>query len=95
MKNTIKAFINYSERTNTRYYQIFEIVDYLPQEDEFTKIREVKLDPDFQNNEVYEYDYYEVEKFDQEQYKEDVEYLAEDEVNKDDYYDYEYLAIKK
>lgn len=95
MKNTMKVYINYSERTNTRYYQDFEIIDYLPQEDEFTKIREVRLDPDFQNPKVYDYDYYEIEKFNHEEYEKDIKYLGENEVNKNDYYDYEYLAIKK
>lgn len=65
----IKAYTSYSERTNTRYYRDFEIVDKLPGIGEViyeycgdrktvTEINEVMLDYEQGNDKVYDYKYY-------------------------------------
>ena len=64
----IKAYTRYNEKYNIRYYKYFDIVADLPkvgdeynQEEEFViEIKKVALDSEQGNDEVYNYDYYEV-----------------------------------
>lgn len=70
MKN-IKAYVDYDNETKTHYYQQFDIVEKLPSvgdvcyEDPFQKetivdIKEVSIDTEQGNDEVYNYLYYEL-----------------------------------
>jgi hypothetical protein len=66
MKPTIKAYVGYSERSNTHFYQNFEIVSSIPSVgDEFDglaveDITPVVLDCEQGSDRVYDYDYYEI-----------------------------------
>lgn len=66
----IKAYVSYTERTNTRHYKNFEIVNKLPEINEnynyryggekVTEINQVTLDCEQGSDEVYNYKFYEV-----------------------------------
>jgi hypothetical protein len=64
MKPTIKAYVNYSEYSNTHYYRQFQIVEYLPavgdEIDGWTveSIDPVTLDCEQGSDQVYDFDYY-------------------------------------
>lgn len=65
MKSTIKAYTDYDERRNIHYYRNFEIVDQLPEVQEYDdrKIIEIiplELDCEQGSPEVWNYDYYEI-----------------------------------
>jgi hypothetical protein len=70
MKPTIKAYVGYSERSNTHYYRDFEIVFYLPSVGdeidgwEVKDVTPVNLDCEQGSDRVYDYDYYEIEMLD-------------------------------
>ena len=68
-KNKIKAYTGYNQRTDTRYYNYFEIVSKLPEigENDYgfegykvVEINPVKLDVQQNDDDVYNYDFYEV-----------------------------------
>lgn len=64
----IRAYVSYSERTNTHYYTDFTVVDELPkigeknlnESEEIVDVTPVDLDCDQGNDDVYKYDYYKV-----------------------------------
>jgi hypothetical protein len=70
MKPKIKAYVGYSERSNTRYYRDFEIVPYLPSVGdeidgwEVQDITPVVLDCEQGSDRAYSYDYYEIDMVD-------------------------------
>lgn len=67
MSKYIKAWIGYNDKNKTHYYENFEVVENLPEiEKEFwndrkiSKIKEVELDCEQPNYDVYNYNFYEI-----------------------------------
>lgn len=64
---TIKAYTSYNERTNKRFYRNFELIGELPCVGEVNNDLTVKdiypayLDSEQDSEEVYDYDFFEVE----------------------------------
>jgi hypothetical protein len=95
MKRTIKAYVGYSERTNTHFYRTFEIVSDLPSIGdeingwEVEGISPVSLDCEQGSDSVYDYDYYEIELID----SVGLELFPDD--DPDCYHDALYYAVRK
>ena len=71
----IKAYVNYNEREKIHYYQMFDVVEVIPKyynDEEVVDIKEVRLDAEQGNDEVYKYDFYEITTIDDE--KEESQY---------------------
>ena len=59
----IKAYVNYNERKKIHYYQMFDVVEVIPKyynDEEVVDIKEVRLDAEQGNDEVYKYDFFEI-----------------------------------
>ena len=59
----IKAYVNYNEREKIHYYQMFDVVEVIPKyynDEEVVDIKEVRLDAEQGNDEVYKYDFFEI-----------------------------------
>ena len=59
----IKAYVNYNEREQIHYYQMFDVVEVIPKyynDEEVVDIKEVRLDAEQGNDEVYKYDFFEI-----------------------------------
>lgn len=85
----IKAYVNYNEREKIHYYQIFDVVEVIPEkfynDEEIIEIKEVRLDAEQGNDEVYKYDFFEITTIDDEKEesyyyicKMDVEYVLDE-----------------
>ena len=71
----IKAYVNYNEREKIHYYQMFDVVEVITKyynDEEVVDIKEVRLDAEQGNDEVYKYDFYEITTIDDE--KEESQY---------------------
>ena len=66
----IKAYVDYNEREKNHYYQIFDVVEVIPEkfynDEEIIEIKEVRLDAEQGNDEVYKYDFFEITTIDDE-----------------------------
>ena len=65
----IKAYVNYNEREKIHYYQMFDVVEVIPKyynDEEVVDIKEVRLDAEQGNDEVYKYDFFEITTIDDE-----------------------------
>ena len=66
----IKAYVDYNEREKIHYYQIFDVVEVIPEkfynDEEIIEIKEVRLDAEQGNDEVYKYDFFEITTIDDE-----------------------------
>ena len=59
----IKAYVDYNEREKIHYYQVFDVVEVIPQyynDEKVIDIKEVRLDAEQGNDEVYKYDFFEI-----------------------------------
>lgn len=59
----IKAYVNYNEREKIHYYQMFDVVEVIPRyynDEKVNVIKEVRLDSEQGNDEVYKYDFFEI-----------------------------------
>lgn len=84
----IKAYVNYNEREKNHYYQIFDVVEVIPRyynDEEVIGVKEVRLDAEQGNDEVYKYDFFEITTIDDEKEesyyyicKMDVEYVLDE-----------------
>ena len=84
----IKAYVDYNEREKIHYYQMFDVVEVIPEyynDEKVIDIKEVRLDSEQGNDEVYKYDFYEITTIDddkEESYyyicKMDVEYVLDE-----------------
>lgn len=84
----IKAYVDYNEREKIHYYQTFDVVEVIPRyynDEEVIGVKEVRLDPEQGNSEVWKYDYYEITTVDDEKEesyyyicKMDVEYVLDE-----------------
>ena len=84
----IKAYVNYNEREKIHYYQVFDVVEVIPRyynDEEVIGVKEVRLDAEQGNDEVWKYDYYEITTVDNEKEesyyyicKMDVEYVLDE-----------------
>lgn len=89
----IKAYTSYHERTNTRRYRMFKVLESLPElgaggygyavDKDIIELSDVKLDCEQGNNEVYNYNFYEVK----------YRYL-DDEDYEDDEFDIDYICVE-
>ena len=75
----IKAYTGYNEREKIHYYKEFDIVEVLPKEfyndEKIIGIKEVRLDAEQCNQEVYKYDFFEITTLDDEK-EEDYYYIC-------------------
>ena len=75
----IKAYTGYNEREKIHYYKEFDIVEVLPKEfyndEKIIGIKEVRLDVEQCNQEVYKYDFFEITTLDDEK-EEDYYYIC-------------------
>ena len=65
----IKAYVDYNEREKNHYYQIFDVVEVIPRyynDEEVIGVKEVRLDAEQGNDEVYKYDFFEITTIDDE-----------------------------
>lgn len=84
----IKAYVDYNEREKNHYYQIFDVVEVIPRyynDEEVIGVKEVRLDAEQGNDEVYKYDFFEITTIDDEKEesyyyicKMDVEYVLDE-----------------
>lgn len=84
----IKAYVDYNEREKIHYYQIFDVVEVIPRyynDEEVIGVKEVRLDAEQGNDEVYKYDFFEITTIDDEKEesyyyicKMDVEYVLDE-----------------
>ena len=84
----IKAYVDYNEREKIHYYQTFDVVEVIPRyynDEEVIGVKEVRLDAEQGNDEVWKYDYYEITTVDDEKEesyyyicKMDVEYVLDE-----------------
>ena len=101
----IKAYTGYNEKTNTHYYHNFYEEYSKPEAGEeyedgvVAEVNEVYLDCQQDNDEVYNYDYYIVKTYRQEDYEVDLEICTTEaekaEIDVNDYYDTYYIAVEK
>ena len=59
----IKAYVDYNEREKIHYYQTFDVVEVIPRyynDEEVIGVKEVRLDPEQGNSEVWKYDYFKI-----------------------------------
>ncbi len=91
----IKVYVNYRDEDKTHFYEYFKIVEELPKiennkkyNDEVVEIKEIQPDVE-NNNDVFDYNYYEIKYIDYQYFNE------EDNDNIEDYTHYEYIAIPK
>lgn len=59
----IKAYVDYNEREKIHYYQVFDVVEVIPQyynDEKVIDIKKVPLDAEQGNEEVYKYDFFEI-----------------------------------
>ena len=59
----IKAYVDYNEREKIHYYQVFDVVEVIPEyynDEKVIDIKEVRLDAEQGNDEVYKYDFFEI-----------------------------------
>ena len=59
----IKAYVDYNEREKIHYYQMFDVVEVIPRyynDEEVIGVKEVRLDPEQGNDEVYKYNFFEI-----------------------------------
>ena len=65
----IKAYVVFNEREKIHYYQTFDVVEVIPRyynDEEIIEIKEVRLDAEQGNDEVYKYDFFEITTIDDE-----------------------------
>lgn len=84
----IKAYVDYNEREKIHYYQTFDVVEVIPKyynDEEVIGVKEVRLDAEQGNDEVYKYDFFEIITIDDEKEeshyyicKMDVEYILDE-----------------
>ena len=59
----IKAYVDYNEREKIHYYQIFDVVEVIPEyynDEKVIDIKEVRLDAEQGNDEVHKYDFFKI-----------------------------------
>ena len=59
----IKAYVDYNEREKIHYYQTFDVVEVIPEyynDEKVIDIKEVRLDAEQGNDEVYKYDFFKI-----------------------------------
>ena len=59
----IKAYVDYNEREKIHYYQVFDVVEVIPEyynDEKVIDIKEVRLDAEQGNDEVYKYGFFEI-----------------------------------
>lgn len=59
----IKAYVDYNEWEKIRYYQMFDVVEIIPQyynDEKVIDIKEVCIDSEQGNNEVYKYNFFKI-----------------------------------
>ena len=59
----IKAYVDYNEREKIHYYQMFDVVEVIPEyynDEKVIDIKEVRLDAEQGNDEVYKYGFFEI-----------------------------------
>ena len=84
----IKAYVDYNEREKIHYYQVFDIVEVIPEyynDEKVIDIKEVRLDAEQGNDEVYKYGFFEITTIDNDKEeshyyicKMDVEYVLDE-----------------
>ena len=64
----IKAYVDYNEREKIHYYQMFDVVEVIPEyynDEKVIDIKEVHLDAEQGNDEVYKYDFFKITTIDE------------------------------
>ena len=59
----IKAYVDYNEREKIHYYQMFDVVEVIPEyynDEKVIDIKEVRLDTEQGNDEVHKYDFFKI-----------------------------------
>ena len=59
----IKAYVDYNEREKIHYYQVFDVVEVIPEyynDEKVIDIKEVRLDAEQGNDEVHKYDFFKI-----------------------------------
>ena len=59
----IKVYVDYNEREKIHYYQMFDVVEVIPEyynDEKVIDIKEVRLDAEQGNDEVYKYGFFEI-----------------------------------
>ena len=59
----IKAYVDYNEREKIHYYQMFDVVEVIPEyynDEKVIDIKEVRLDAEQGNDEVHKYDFFKI-----------------------------------